>query len=121
MVRDLDLSNREIEYSEKEKSREGETEGVSIKLPEDTAKLTDIGDAMHICVGQYGDSAVKKECTIYYMENTDGKYVGCIEMQRNTLTQAKGYCNKMLQGKTAQALKAWVETKKIRVCGINCG
>ncbi len=96
-------------YTKSETDRTGTYDGYSVRLPENPIKLGDIGDAMHICVGSYGERAVSKACTIYYVVDQNEKYQACIEVCKNKLIQAKGYCNKSLEGDVAEVVRKWVE------------
>ncbi len=114
LYNEMDLDNKEIQYSRKEQKRLYEADGYEVRLAEDTHRLTDIGQKMHICVGSYGPEAVNKKCTIYYFFNKkEDRYAGCIEMRGNRLIQAKGYCNHYLEGGEKDLLLAWVRNKEI--------
>ncbi len=106
-------ANRKIEYSAEETKREAEYNGYTVHTAEDTDKLFDIGNKMHICVGSYGDMAVEKKTTIYYITDQNGKYAACIEVKNNKLLQAKGYCNNSLAGDVAEVVKSWVKEKRV--------
>lgn len=110
----LKLDNKEIKATRIEKSRIFDTSRYSVCLAEDTYRLIDIGDKMHICVGGYGPSAVAKKCTIYYIfDKVVQKYAACIELRQNRLVQAKGYCNQFLLGDVADTLFKWVRHNNI--------
>lgn len=107
-------ANCPIEYSKKEKQLNDEIDGYVFSLAKDTYELIDIGQEMGICVGSYGDRAVKKDCIIVKMTQGN-KYVGCIELDPKTshLLQAKACFNNVLQETKAEALKKWVKKHKI--------
>lgn len=111
--------NCPIEYSKKEKELNDEIDGYTFTLAKDTYELIDIGQEMGICVGSYGDKAVRKDCIIVKMMQGD-KYVGCIELAPNIidLRQAKACFNNVLQENKAEALKKWV--KKHKISGTDC-
>ncbi len=110
----LRLSKRIIKPTETELERQFEKGEYSIRLAEDTDRLIEIGQKMHICVGSYGFAAVKKKTTIYYMLNrASDKYVGCFEVKRNRLIQAKGFSNSLLQGAERGVLEDWVKEKRL--------
>ncbi len=114
----LSHKNRPIEPTKIEQKREFEDSSISIKLAEDTDRLIDIGHIMHICVGGYGNAAVNKRTTIYYMQDKSEKYIGCIEVKKNKLVQAKAFANGLLTGDAAKTLKNWV--KAMRLNTENC-
>lgn len=109
---------KDIIPTKTELKRQFEKGEYSIRLAEDTDRLIEIGQKMKICVGSYGSKAVKKKTTIYYMLNRDSnKYVGCFEVKRNKLIQAKGFCNSLLQGAEKSVLEDWVKEKHISAEG----
>ncbi len=107
--------NQVIEPTSTEKKRVASYDGFSFCLAEDLYRMVDIGVKMHICVGSggYDKPVLKHKSTIYYVVDKDGRYAACIELQKNKLTQAKGYCNQILEGEVAKALFEWVSNKKV--------
>lgn len=103
--------NIKISYSQTERKLEYESNGFKFCLPEDTRKLVDIGAKMNICVGHlYRDKAVKKQCTIVYVER-DSKYEMCIELKKKqdsfTIVQVSEFSNQKVQGINWEVLKEW--------------
>lgn len=95
----LEVDNICIRYSKKELGRTGAYGRYEICVAEDTERLVDIGEKMKICVGSYTNVAINKKDTIYYFKDSvTNKYAACIELKRNVLIQAKGYCNQYLTG-----------------------
>ena len=107
-------ANVEIPYSPKEKTLEGEFDGIVFKLAADTHTLIRVGQQMHICVGSYDERAMLKSCTIV-VGYKDEKPVICIELSGTSknLVQAKAFANNLVQGNNALALKKWVESNGI--------
>lgn len=111
--------NANIKYNEKEMLLEDNICGYEFKLPRETAKLVEVGEYMHICVGDlYTMPAVRKECNIIYIVK-DNKYVGCIELRPTTINgirtykvcQAKGHRNSLPQGDLKSVMLAWINKK----------
>lgn len=67
--------------------------GISYRLAKTTHELIDVGNAMNICVGSYGERALKKQCYIVIGYDTNNNPVTCIEINKynNTfhISQAK--------------------------------
>ncbi len=74
----MQCENKAIPYTSKELKKEASYGEYTIKTAEDTDKLRDIGDKMHICVGSYDQAALAKASTIYYMVDSKGEYQSCI-------------------------------------------
>lgn len=108
------FKNKTIPYNEEELKLNEEIDGFKFILAKDTHQLIDVGNYMGICVGSYGENAYNKNLIIVTMIQ-DGKYVGCIELSKDgkVLRQAKAKYNNVLQEQKAEALKKWVEAKKI--------
>ena len=114
LVAKQDHQNREIDYTRKEQLLETSNDVFSLSLAEDTHELISIGRVMRICVGSYSDSAVSKYCTIMILRNYDIP-VGCIELREGAVVQAKGPCNRILQGSEKAFIKNWAEAKGLTV------
>ena len=105
------FENKNITYSDEEKSLEWENEGYKFCLPEDTNRLVDIGSKMNICVGHlYRDKAVNKECTIVYAKKED-EYELCIEVSKHNnrfrLVQRSSFNNSDPHGNDMAIFKQW--------------
>ncbi len=107
--------NKPIVATKEEKRRCREYGDYKIEVAEDLYRLDDISARMHICVGGgcYDEPALNHSSTIYYMVDGSGKYEACIELAKNWLVQAKGYCNRSLDGKVAETIVQWVKDCKI--------
>lgn len=112
----IQYANKEITYNNTERQLEASINSISFVLAQDTNELIRIGSDMHICVGDYRDSALNKSCTIISMKK-DNQYVGCLELNKNSLIQAKSFANKMLCNEEADALEEWVSQKRILTYG----
>lgn len=108
--------NRTIAYNFKELALETSDEAHILTLAKDTHELVDVGMKMNICVGSYGDDAVSKHCTILVLRRKeDNGPVGCLELHGNTLVQAKGKCNQLLQSNELCFVEKWVLSKEVKV------
>lgn len=108
MYNKLRHRNTKIPYMQKEIKYNLNVGDYMFRLTPDTYSMIDCGVKLGICVGSYGDSAVRKLCTIVFMLKED-RFVGCIEIKGNKLRQAKSRFNNLLRGEDALALKTWVE------------
>lgn len=67
-------------------------------LPRETDELISVGSKMNICVGSYGERAVRKDCFIVVGYDNE-KPVTCIELRKSedrfSLIQVKKYHNKL--------------------------
>ncbi|MBQ5471089.1 MAG: PcfJ domain-containing protein [Treponema sp.] len=112
------FENKEISYSEEEKTLEWETGDYKFCLPENTNRLVEIGSKMNICVGHlYRDKAVDKKCTIVYATKNN-QYELCIEVlkhkdNRFQLIQRSAFNNANPKGANLTAFKQWCRAKDI--------
>lgn len=111
------FENKDITYSDEEKSLEWENGGYKFCLPEDTNRLVDIGSKMNICVGHlYRDKAVNKECTIVYAKKAD-EYELCIEVHKHNerfrLVQRSAFNNQDPHGNDLLIFRQWCRVKGV--------
>ena len=111
------FENKDISYTDEEKSLEWENEGYKFCLPEDTNRLVDIGSKMNICVGHlYRDKAVNKQCTIVYAKKAD-EYELCIEVHKHNdrfrLVQRSAFNNQDPHGNELLIFKQWCRVKGV--------
>ena len=111
------FENKDITYSDEEKSLEWENEGYKFCLPEDTNRLVDIGSKMNICFGHlYRDKAVNKQCTIIYAKKAD-EYELCIEVSKHNnrfrLVQRSAFNNSDPRGNDMAIFKQWCRVKGV--------
>ena len=111
------FENKDITYTEEERSLEWENGGYKFCLPEDTSRLVDIGSNMNICVGHlYRDKAVKKECTIVYATKGE-EYELCIELSKHNnrfrLVQRSAFNNMDPRGNDMAIFKQWCRVKGV--------
>ena len=111
------FENKDITYTDEERSLEWENGGYKFCLPEDTSRLVDIGSNMNICVGHlYRDKAVKKECTIVYATKGE-EYELCIELSKHNnrfrLVQRSAFNNKDPRGNDMAIFKQWCRVKGV--------
>lgn len=125
--------NRPISYSERERKLVAIENGYNFKIPNETRKLVEIGEKMHICVGSYDGLAAYKSSTIVYVEK-DGNLEACIELKNYnkgslvktdkengllTVVQCKGYRNHLITDNDSlyQAIMKWANDREIsRTC-----
>lgn len=117
-----DLVREAREAKDKERShRSFKLEDSAIELEEtandiliarNRATLTNIGTAMGICVGSYGEAVESQRCRIAYIK-TNGEYIACLELNRRGKTaDKKGYKYALTQAKLKYN-KHVVENKEI--------
>lgn len=116
-VEEEHFENKDITYTDEEKSLEWENEGYKFCLPEDTNRLVDIGSKMNICVGHlYRDKAVNKQCTIVYAKKAD-EYELCIEVHKHNdrfrLVQRSAFNNQDPHGNELLIFKQWCRVKGV--------
>lgn len=110
VYRKMKQVNRKIKISPKEEALNSYNSNFNFTVCSETDQLVVIGDAMHICVGSYGDKAVNKDCLIVKGE-VNGNLFTCIEIRNKRLIQVKGYCNKLLEGEERKAVIKWAKEK----------
>lgn len=102
--------NTVIPYTETERALIGPESNLLFELPVDTNSLVDIGSTMHICVGSYQMRVLRHDCIIVTASDVkSGKLVACLELQKNAVTQAKGYCNHHLEKAVLYTISAWMQ------------
>ena len=111
------FENKDITYTDEEKSLEWENGVYKFCLPEDTNRLVDIGSKMNICVGHlYRDKAVNKECTIVYAKK-DEEYELCIEVLKHNnrfrVVQRSAFNNRNPHGNELLIFKQWCRVKGV--------
>lgn len=109
------FGNREIRYSDVERSFEMDCGDYTFRLAKDTDSLYDIGKAMGICVGSYSNEAVAKRCTILTMQKAE-KYIACIELH---VANKKAYMRQLKSkyNHTVTEIEPIVEW--VKITGIN--
>jgi len=107
--------NREIPYTDEERDTLTREYGnITFSLPKDTRELATIGYYMGICVGSYGNSAIRKDCTIVQMKEDD-HYVACIELRRNRMVQLKAKYNNPVDAKYKSVLDKWLDEAELEI------
>ena len=104
--------NMPISYTKAEKKYVDSREGYSIVLPKDTDELRSYGKAFHNCVASYCEGVLEKRTLILAMKRGN-KYIACLEVRQNRLTQALGPCNQKLPMAVGEVLCRWADEKKI--------
>lgn len=76
-------------------------EDIHYELAKDTYELIDVGSKMNICVGGYGDRAVRKDCYIVIGYNNQNEPVTCMELTKKEgifkIEQVKKYRNNLAE------------------------
>lgn len=78
--------NRTIVYEEEQLNINGTFNGLHFALAKDTHELIDVGSIMNICVGGYGDRAIRHTCYIVVARNDNGEPIICIEVKDDFLS-----------------------------------
>jgi len=112
-----------INYTADELKLNGTVDKFSFKLAKTAGEMREVGKEMHICVGSYGDRALRKSCQIVFMRDTENNLQACIELRQTDnnkfeLVQAKDFCNKVLLPEKKAPLVRWLADNKISF--INC-
>lgn len=102
---------KEIQYSNEEKEvYEQEIQGYKFVLAKSNHELTRVGNEQNICVGGYGDRAIRKDCVIVLVYNQAGE-------QRLTLDLGRQYDNEravvIYQAKLARNVRPETEEANI--------
>jgi hypothetical protein len=97
--------NRKIKHSVLEKSFEKTDGKYEWYLPKETFELVECGEELGICVGDYGDRAVNKDCTILFLK-VDGKIEVCMELQMTHLVWENRYAKYEPQGYSYSIVQA---------------
>jgi hypothetical protein len=112
------LSNPKVEipYKEEDYGYEDNVNGYIFHLAKDTYELKDVGHAMHICVGGYGDDAINKHCTIVICTKDDELKV-CIELSGDMkkICQAKLHDNKYPMDEIRDVILKWIKKHDIQI------
>lgn len=114
MAAKIKNENVPLQYEEWEEIFDRKCKYISFRKAVDTHELIFVGQDMHICVGGYGTSALKRDCIIIVGYNEKNKPAICIELIPNgkkkyVLNQAKAMCNASVQAYDAEALRQWVD------------
>ena len=104
--------NKTIDYPDAEIALEMSKNALTLKLVKDTHELARIGIEMDICVGSYAQQVVEKKSAILVLRSQNEKIpVGCVELRKWALVQARGPKNKALKDEEKDFLLNWVNSK----------
>lgn len=111
----LSQPNRIFEYPEYVLNLDGlsPAEGISLYIPKKGHELVDLGAALSICVGNgiYSEKTSHNQSYILILKDTgSGKPVGCIEFRYDSIIEAKGYDNSLLDKKLVNSVKKLLES-----------
>lgn len=106
--------NKEISYSERINSLEGDFEGAEFRLMRKPWDLKELGKLYHNCVGTYMSSMFANRSVILSML-IDKKPSACIELDGTGryCFQAYAACNKPLSEEAERVFELWKEANKI--------
>lgn len=112
----LSKHNLNLEYTDKEKEIECDIDGYEFRLARDTHELIDVGSAMHICVGSYGDRAYQKQLHIV-VAYKDNEPIICFELSSDmkTILQAKLKHNRRPKDELFELCMKFVEMKNLEI------
>lgn len=106
-----------IRYSAKEFELEENINGYRFVLPRTDRELLDVGRDMRICVGSYGNAAVRKSLDIVVVTNEADEYIVCMELDSSATVayQVKLYCNTTTNRSTpiGKAIYKWMSGHRI--------
>lgn len=110
--------NKPISYSKETLQKEIDIDGFIFRFAKDTNELVKIGQEMRICVGSYRNRALSGSSQILTVQSED-KYHACIELDKTgkCFIQIKAWCNNMVKGKCANAIRDWAKKFAIKT---NC-
>lgn len=114
--RKLQNANITIKHEEKAYALERSTDKFDLVFAKDTHELIDIGSAMRICVGSYGDSAIAKRCNIMVVRNKQKQPLVCIELSGDytSIRQAKYFGNSRLPKEEYDFVMQWAKDHKLK-------
>jgi len=86
-----------------------------IVLPETSMEIVDEGIILSSCVSSYVDKVAKNETLIVFLRNVNepDKSLVTVEVQNNSIVQAKGYANRPLIIEEEKFLRKWAKVKKL--------
>lgn len=116
----LTIKNVVIDYSHFSKGIDNfnfAKDGYTFKLAEDVYELLDIGSYMHICVGSYGNKALRHDCWIVAVRDENNNPVACIELcldgDIRFIQQAKTKYNYLPDIYIGKIIEEWAELNNI--------
>ena len=97
---------KDLEYKDKE---------YCIVLPESSIEIVDEGVSLSHCCASYVSKIVKNETLIVFLRNVNepDKSLVTVEVQNNSIVQAKGYANRPLVIEEEKFLKKWAKAKEL--------
>ena len=105
---------KKIPYTQEETSiYNREVKGYRFVLAKSNHELTRVGSEQNICVGGYGDRAVRKQCVIVLVSNEKGEHRLTLELQKQhqtnaiVINQAKLYRNRRPEKEEANIVAEW--------------
>lgn len=105
--------NRSIEYTNQEMAREIEVDGHTFTHPRETHDIIKVGEVMGMCVGGYASRIHDKQVTVILCHDNNGALRLCLEYNKRTLIQAKGYCNSAPNPKLKEVVIKWCDETNI--------
>lgn len=101
-------TKKELEYEGKK---------YAIKLPESPKDIIQEGTDLHHCVGSYVDKIIEGDTLIIFLRETNSKDCSLVtvEYRNNSITQAKGSCNRAMNKDERQFLEKYCQQRKIEL------
>lgn len=103
----MKYSHHAIRYTKEEHWLECDIGGYAFRLFPDTDVMLEVGQEMDNCIASYMKSALKKKCTLLFVQK-DGRTYACIEVQDIRVMQALGPHNHQLEGDVLRAVRTWM-------------
>lgn len=105
-----------INYTKKQLELNSKIDEYDFKLAKETLDMVNAGSLMNICVGTYGDRAIRKQLGIV-IAYRDNHPVICIELDSSfkIVTQAKTKRNFTPKEEDLKAIVRWTQEKKLRI------
>lgn len=92
----------------------------SISVPKNRRQLVEAGNVLHNCLSRYAIEILLMKCVIglIYQRKEEGaekKLIGAIEINNNSITQAKGVCNESLDREIREYVKSYAKRKRLHI------
>ena len=97
---------KDLEYKDKE---------YCIVLPESSIEIVDEGVSLSHCCASYVSKVIKNETLIVFLRNVNepDKSLVTVEVQNNSIVQAKGYANRPLVIEEEKFLRKWAKVREL--------
>lgn len=113
-LRSRRYENKTYQWDTEDKKIEWEGKECKFRLPVDYVDMAVVGQKMGICVGGYAQRTNKSH-KIVFMENNDGDYIGCIELNGAHMNQLKGRFNNPIDAQYKNDVDEWIGKNGIMI------